>query len=160
MGVLSGSERSLDEAEERITELFGPLLRRTGPFPFGHFTSYYAKEMGADILRSFWILARRLERGSLVEAKLATNRIERQMAVRGRRTVNLDPGLLAAESLVMATTKPYAHRVYLAKGVYADLTLLFARDGSANPLPWTYPDYRETFTREFLCRARKEVLLS
>ena len=59
-----------------------------------------------------------------------------------RRTVNIDPGLLSEESLVLATTKASGHRVAIATGLWAEVTLRFER-GEYRPLPWTYPDYRK-----------------
>ena len=38
--------------------------------------------------------------------------------------------------------KNYIHRIYLSKGVYADLTLIFKK-GTYTPLNWTYPDYAD-----------------
>ena len=160
MGVLVSSEGALNEAESRAVYVFGPLLRRTAPISFARITSYYESEMGPDLLRSYLVFAEHVVRGALVEAKLATNRIEKEMSIGGRRTVNLDPGLLAPESLVMATTKPYSHRVYLSKGIYGELAYMFRKDGGIDPLPWTYPDYRESGAMDFFSRTRKEVLLS
>jgi hypothetical protein len=42
--------------------------------------------------------------------------------------------------MVLATGKNYSHRIYLSKGIYADLTLIFHR-GGFGPLQWTYKDY-------------------
>ena len=60
----------------------------------------------------------------------------------GRRTVNIDPGYICLERLVLATGKNYTHRIYLSRGIYADLTLVFHRQ-SFRTLPWTYPDYAD-----------------
>jgi hypothetical protein len=160
MGVLVSSEEALKEAGSRAEYVFGPLLRRTAPIPFERFTSYYEREMGPDLLRSYWVFAEQIARGALVEAKLATNRIEREMSIGSKRTVNLDPGLLTPESLVMATTKPYSHRVYLSKNIYGEVAFMFRKDGGIDLLPWTYPDYSDSVVVEFFSRIRKEVLLS
>jgi hypothetical protein len=42
---------------------------------------------------------------------------------------------------VLATTKESSHRVPLASGIWAEVTLLFEK-GSFRPVEWTYPDYR------------------
>jgi hypothetical protein len=60
--------------------------------------------------------------------------------VAGRRRVDVDPGYLTRTKLVLATTKDYAHRVYLGRGIYAEVTLSY-RQGAFHPWPWTYPDY-------------------
>ncbi len=59
------------------------------------------------------------------------------------RRVNIDPGYIALERLVLATGKNYTHRIYLSKGIYADLTLVF-HQGSFQTLAWTYRDYADT----------------
>lgn len=160
MGVLSNSEEVFLQSESRTAAVFGPLYRKTAPISFERFTCYYENEMGPGLLRSYWVFAEQIARGNLVEAKLATNRIEKELSIEGKRTVNLDPGLLTPESLVMATTKPYSHRVYLSKGIYAELAIMFRRGGGIDALPWTYPDYRDPVTLDFLSSVRKEVLLS
>ena len=58
----------------------------------------------------------------------------------GRRAVNVDPGYIALEHVVLGTTKGFSHRIYLGEGIFADLTLLY-ENGSYRRLKWTYPDY-------------------
>lgn len=157
MGVLSSSEEAQKGGEGRARYIFGPLHSRMVLSSPERFTTYYRAEMGRDLIRAFWVFSNRILRGSLVEAKLATNRIERELSQEGRRTVNLDPGLLTPESLVLATTKPYAHRIYLSKGIYGELTYMFRRGGRIDHLPWTYPDYREPEVMEFFKMARESV---
>lgn len=152
IGVLCGADEFLGPARERCEALFGPLRSDTGAINFD-FTSYYAKEMGEGVSRSFWSFSEPFPRGCLADAKIATSRLERAFAVNGQRTVNLDPGILSLESLVLATTKPYSHRVYLSRGIYAEVTLMFSRSG-LETMPWTYPDYREGWVHEFLLGER------
>ena len=45
----------------------------------------------------------------------------------GGRRVNLDPGLLSLANLILATTKNRSHRIPLFDGIYAELTLLYAK---------------------------------
>ena len=160
MGVLASSEYVATEVQSRVENIFGPLSRKTESVPFERFTRYYEREMGPGLLKSYWVLEEPVVMGALVEAKLATNRIERETGMDGKRTVNLDPGLLTPESLVLATTKPYSHRLYISKGIYCELTFMFRKDGGVDLMPWTYPDYRDSATIEFFTRVRKEVLLS
>jgi hypothetical protein len=72
--------------------------------------------------------------------KLQTNGVESCYAVEGRRSVNVDPGYIALEQIVLGTTKGYSHRIYLGHGIFADLTLVY-ENGTYRTLPWTYPDY-------------------
>ena len=72
----------------------------------------------------------------------------------GKRRFNLDPGLLTLGNFVLATGKNNAHRIYLAEGIFADLTLIF-RSRSYRPLEWTYPDYADAELIGILNRLRE-----
>ena len=69
------------------------------------------------------------------------NEIEARFAGDGRRQINMDPGFLNEERIILASGKNFTHRVYLRNGIYADLTLIYQK-GAYQCLPWTYPDYR------------------
>jgi hypothetical protein len=62
------------------------------------------------------------------------------------------------DKLVLATTKSAAHRIYLGKDIYADLSLLYGH-GSYRPFLWTYPDYAsgESITMFNLLRDRHRL---
>jgi hypothetical protein len=90
-----------------------------------------------------------------VDVKLATNAIEEAMSVSGRRRVNIDPGYVALEHVVLATTKGYSHRLYLGQGIFGDLTLMF-HNGGYRPLEWTYPDYASEETTQMFNRWRQQ----
>ena len=47
------------------------------------------------------------------------------LAKAGRWSQNLDPGMLSLHNLVLASTKGFAHRIYMREGIYAELALLF-----------------------------------
>jgi hypothetical protein len=67
--------------------------------------------------------------------------------------VNLDPGILSLENICLATTKPYSHRIYLAGGIWAEVTLMYRKD-SYHPLEWTYPDYASQELLEIFAHLR------
>jgi hypothetical protein len=46
------------------------------------------------------------------------------------RPLNLDPGYLTEAKLVLATTKDRNHRLYLDRGIFAEVTLCYQRGGS------------------------------
>ncbi|MDY7035886.1 MAG: DUF4416 family protein, partial [Thermodesulfobacteriota bacterium] len=74
--------------------------------------------------------------------KLKTNELENSYLEDEKRRINIDPGYISLERMVLATGKNYTHRIYLARGIYADLSLIFHR-GSFRPLKWTYMDYAD-----------------
>ncbi|MCX8116519.1 MAG: DUF4416 family protein [Desulfobacterota bacterium] len=158
MSVIFNAESILGKALEDLQQEYGAIDWMSERLPFD-FTDYYAREMGTGLFRHFVTFASLIPRESLPEIKLNTNRIEaRWSTVEGRRQVNIDPGYLCLEHIVLATTKGYAHRPYLSKGIYADLTLIY-RKGSFQPLEWTYPDYRQEQTLQMFNQIRKRYLL-
>ncbi|MCD6571251.1 MAG: DUF4416 family protein [Deltaproteobacteria bacterium] len=129
-----------DNATSLLKERFGEVVFHSKPFAFD-FTRYYEEELGRPLYRTILAFAKLAPRDSLVEVKIITNLIEAELADKGRRRLNLDPGILTQENICLATTKPYSHRIYLGGGIWADLTLMY-KDSTYCPLRWTYPDYR------------------
>jgi len=65
----------------------------------------------------------------------------RRTLTTGKRRINIDPGFLSLGKLILATTKDQCHRVYLGRGIFAEVTLFYKRK-TFNPWPWTYLDYK------------------
>ncbi len=140
MSILFSAGEQETATLETLEKELGPIDLVSRRLCFQH-TDYYSAEMGTGLLRRMVSFRRLVHPGTLVDLKLRTQAIEDMFRdKRGNRKVNLDPGLLGHAQLVLATHKPYSHRIYLGKGVFAELTLIF-RQGSLRPLLWTYPDY-------------------
>jgi len=134
---------------------FGLIDYSSKESSFG-FTDYYAQEMGAPLFRQFLGFNRLIPPEELPAIKLFTNSLEQKYSEKARRKVNLDPGYLSLDALVLATGKRSPHRIYLGDGIWADLHLLY-RAGSFQPLEWTYPDYRSEPIIQ-LCNRLRESL--
>lgn len=153
-GLLAGDEAGILSGLEKLKGEFGStdLLSKTVPFDT---TDYYGEEMGETLVRRWASFAMLVDPGRLAEVKLATNEMERTLARRdGKRRINIDPGYVTLGNLVLATTKDCAHRVYIGKGIYAEVTLIWAR-GEFRELAWTYPDYLTPVARDFFRRVRQ-----
>lgn len=122
-----------------LVEMFGPIAHESEELPFDH-TKYYDRELGTPITRIVMGFETLVRPETLSEVKLATNALEERYATGGDRRVNLDPGLLSQERLVLATGKNFTHRIYLNHGIWADLTLIY-QQGGWRSLPWTFQDY-------------------
>lgn len=141
-GLIAADESSLADTLQVLVKKFGPADCISPVWPFEQ-TDYYEKEMGKNLKRQFISFARLGPAERLVAAKLATNAIERKFSrPDGRRQINIDPGYVSLSKLVLATTKNYAHRIYIGRGIYEEITLFF-KDRGFQPAPWTYPDYRQ-----------------
>ncbi|MBP9560644.1 MAG: DUF4416 family protein, partial [Syntrophorhabdaceae bacterium] len=93
-----------------------------------------------ELYRIFVLFGSLVGRDCLIETKLKTNAIEKDLSTEEKRQVNIDPGYISLENIILATTKNYTHRVYMGSGIYGDLTLIYKK-GGYKPLEWTYPDY-------------------
>ncbi len=156
VGVIYRAQH-LDAARRALRRPFGEIDAESEPIPFD-FTDYYEHEMGKGLWRVFLSFARLVDPGRLAEIKTATNRIEsrfRDPAV--ARPVNLDPGYLTEGGIVLASTKPAAHRICVGGEIYAELTLVYER-GAYAPLPWTYPDFRTDAYGAFFQTLRKRYM--
>jgi hypothetical protein len=111
--------------------------------------------MGAPLYRRVFSFERLIAQEQLAEIKCRTNSLETKLSTQGRRSVNIDPGYLLFERFVLATGKNYTHRIYIGRGIYADLTLIYQK-GAYRPLPWTYPDYAAPQMGSFLVKVRQK----
>ena len=142
-GVISSDPTLIPFVDERLCSLFGPVELRSEPFPFDS-TAYYNEEMGQPLSRCFFGYAELISAERIAQIKSQTNQLEADCAARQTRVsrpVNIDPGYLEESKIVLASTKNFSHRILIADGIYAEVTLLFERKGW-QPLPWTFPDFR------------------
>jgi hypothetical protein len=137
---------------EDLKARFGEIDMLSPWLPFDY-TRYYEKEMGRGLQRRMVVFQALVPQKALVAIKCFTNTVEDAYRRADRRCVNIDPGYLLQERFVLATGKNFSHRIYLAKGIYADLTLIHKR-GGYQPQPWTYPDYASPEMLAFLTRVR------
>ncbi|MBW1996344.1 MAG: DUF4416 family protein [Deltaproteobacteria bacterium] len=151
--IFSAQEQLIDAAIARMEDLFGPVDWRSPLLPFDR-TRYYEKEMGWPLQRRFLSFRNLVRPDDIVEIKLKTNDLEAEFRVGDRRTVNIDPGYIALERMILATGKNYTHRIYLTRGIYGDLTLVFRR-GTFTPLEWTYRDYADSQVIEYFNLVRE-----
>lgn len=158
VGLLSSDRQLLEQAQSALAEGFGTVTVKSTEIPFS-FTDYYEKEMGPNLLRQWVAFHGLVDPEQLADFKVTACQLEKRfLGPNGKRRVNLDPGLLSLHNLVLASTKGYAHRIYLRNGIYAELTLLF-QSGKFQPLVWTYPDYQTPACHEFLLGCRRELLV-
>ncbi len=144
-GLTAGLTRRLESG-------FGSIDVVSPWMPFDY-TAYYEEETGAPLFRRLLVFKPLVAQEDLPGIKVATNAIEQSLVVDGRRRVNIDPGYLTLERFVLASGKNFSHRIYLGRGIYADLTLVY-RHGQFEVLPWTYPDYGDLPLRRFLKKVR------
>ena len=154
ISLLMGDTAVADAVEAALEARFGAVDMLSPWFPFDY-TRYYESEMGAGLVRRMVVFKKLVPNGDLVAIKCFTNDLEREYSEGGRRRVNIDPGYLLQERFVLATGKNFSHRIYLGKGIYADLTLVYKR-GGYQAQPWTFPDYASPEMQAFLAQVRHQ----
>jgi len=141
IGFIFKEEGALNKAEMALKKRFGRIDYKSQTLAFTH-TNYYESEFGADLKRKFISFAKLIPPQKLPEIKNFTNTLEKKMSTKGgRRLINIDPGYLDMAKLVLASTKDYKHRIFLNKGIYAEITLSY-QNKSFVPWEWTYNDYK------------------
>jgi hypothetical protein len=157
VALLLSCEEDYPALAAALEELFGPRELES-PVSFFSSTDYYRPTMGPNLKRRLVTFARLGDPANLASWKLTANALERALAKRASpggpvRPVNVDPGYLTAAKLVLASTKDFAHRIYLRDGVFAEITLSY-RGGAWTPHAYTFPDFRSGRYFDFLTQAR------
>lgn len=151
-GLLSADKAILSRAKQFLERYYGPIDLKSPVIPFD-FTDYYDDELGKGILRQYISFSRLIRPEYISKIKRQTIRMEGRFMMGERRRVNIDPGFVALDKLVLATTKNATYRIYLGKGIYAQSTLFFQK-GTFHPWQWTYPDYKTDMAIEFFNKVR------
>ncbi len=153
-GMIFTKETDADTAVGEFEQILGSVIKKSEIIPFTH-TTYYNKEMGEGLLRQWVVFENLIFPDLLIELKHKSNEIEKFfLNDSGGRRVNIDPGLISLSNIILASTKNYSHRIYLSRGIYAEVTLIYKKNQFV-PLEWTYPDYREEIAIKFFTEVRK-----
>lgn len=140
IGFIFKEEKVLNKAEAILERRNGRIDFQSQNLPFDY-TDYYNKEMGQGLKRKFISFKKLILPSSLPEIKIISNAIEKKLSPAKARLINIDPGYLNLSKLILASTKDYSHRIYLNKGIFAEITL-FYQNKTFQPWSWTYPDYK------------------
>ena len=141
IGTLYSDTKIFNHSKEKLEKHFGDILLVSPSIPWDY-SSYYKDELGSPLFRQFIFFKTLIDPGILADIKLKTNAIEDALSSGGKRCINLDPGYLTLSKIVLASTKDYAHRIYLGKGIYGEVTLIY-KDGLYKPHLFTYRDYQD-----------------
>jgi hypothetical protein len=156
LSIIFASLDALADALKVVEKRFGPVQYETIEIPCSD-ASLYGEEMGDRLSRRLFSFERLVSRDSLVEIKAACHKIEPLFADHVGdylfRTVNIDPGIISVDNLVMASHRGYNHRIYLKDGVFAEVALVYSEERFKR-LPWTHPDFCHDDAIDFFLRVR------
>jgi hypothetical protein len=157
IAAFSRYDAALDWTATTIADRFGAIALTSPRFDFRE-TDYYQTTMGDSLRKVFFACAESADPAALVDWKHATNSWEAEYAGQANhqelRPLNLDPGYISLGKLVLASTKDHAHRIYMAQGIYAEVTLRYSAKRWQTQ-PWTYPDYQRADFQAFFGECRQ-----
>jgi hypothetical protein len=154
-GFLFTAPEKYQSALARLKDKYGPVDFESDETLFAH-SDYYEGEMGKGIRRRFVSFEKLVEPLELADAKVFSNLVEAEHYWPGttNRSVNIDPGLISLPKLVLASTKNFPHRIYIGKGIFAEVTLKYSSKEGFVPWEWTYPDYGSAEYRKIFEKIR------
>ena len=155
-GIIFKDDSVFKTARSILGRHFGKIDLESQTLPF-ELTDYYEREFGPGLKKVFLSFRDLILAQDLYKIKILTNKIENKLSLKGSRLANIDPGYIDAAKLVLASTKDYKHRIYLNKGIYAEITLSY-RGRSFEPLECTYNDYKTGQYIEIFNRIRQLYL--
>jgi len=137
--VLYNTELSPNDFIPYLKKVFSHIDFQSSAYSFEH-TDYYTEEMGHPLKRILLGFEELIQPESLSEIKHLTRAMENQFRVEGKRTLNLDPGYLDYDKVILASAKYGRQKIALENGIYADPTLEFTNHKFC-PYAWTFPDF-------------------
>lgn len=148
-----------ETALERMKSFLGPPVVKGPIVPFDN-TDYYEPEMGPGLLRRYMAFQCLMSPEFLVSLKHETASIENALSRDGKRSVNIDPGYVDLNKVVLASWKEGLFKIYIGGGVWADPVAHYFNK-KFNCEEWTFPDIRSGKHFSFFSDARrlyKEIL--
>jgi len=156
------SRESMFEAYEKLLEKkFGRIDEKSSIQPFD-FTDYYEKEFGQNLLQRIISFETMIVSEKLPEIKRITNDLENYIlendTLTNKRNINIDPGYISLDKFILASTKNGPSRIYLHKGIYAEITLRFEFKSFVEN-EYTYSNYKTPEYINFLNTIRQKYKL-
>ena len=155
VGVMYPKGTNLKKILDELIKKYGIISIESEEIPFT-FTSYYAPEMGENIVKKFFVFKKPIDRSKIGEVKIFTNKLEDDCSIDGKRTFNLDPGYVNKTQLVLASAKENANKIYLGKGMFAHLTYTYSNK-QWMPAERCFPDFKSDEVRAFFIKVRENV---
>jgi len=141
-GIMFSDKNIYDKCLNDLIKNFGEIEKQSKEYNFDKFTSYYKKEMGSNLIKKIIIFKKGIEGKDLVGIKKFIFEIEKKYSENGKRMVNIDPGFVSKEKVVLASFKKKDFKEDLGNGVFAHEVLRF-EDGKVKEFWHTFGDYKE-----------------
>ena len=145
---------NLEQTARMLGERWGVPDHVGAARPFD-LTAYYENEMGPGLLRRAVSFERLAPSECLIERKVEAMEVEDALrGTGGGRRVNIDPGYVDLQKIVLASSKEGPWKVHLGRGVHADLIARVVK-GKLEPSPAGFADFRSGAYEEDLIAIRR-----
>jgi hypothetical protein len=155
--VTSRHGEAIQWATRQMSAAWDDISLKSELFDFEE-TDFYRQSMGSQLKKQLFAFNTLLDPANIAQSKLLANNWEDNYKSQSShpeiRPLNIDPGYITEAKLVLATTKDRDHRIYLAHGIFAEVTLHF-QEGKWQSARWTYPDYQRHDYHEFFIQCRE-----
>jgi len=149
MAVMYASDELFNNVKDELIQKYGELKAESNPYDFD-FTSYYEKEMGSGLKKKFLIFKKEIIKEDLTEIKLFITEIEKKLSIENKRKVNIDPGYLSENELVLATFKAKDFKEKISDKVWVHKVLEF--NGKIKEFFHTFADYKVKENQDFILK--------
>ena len=156
VSIFYSDKRIYGEVINELKNIFGETKKESFEYNFDKFTSYYEKEMGKNLIKKFLIFKKIINKKDLVEIKNKTTEIEKKYSKNNKRTINIDPGFISKNKVVLASFKKKDFKKDLGN-VYAHEVLRF-ENNQIKEFWHTFPDFKSNETQDFFKKIRKDLL--
>ena len=147
IGVMYGSLEKFNLVLKDLVGLYGSVLISMKEYDFTKFTKFYIEEMGAVIFKKMIVFEKEVSKKDLVKIKEDTTKLEEKYSVDGKRKINLDPGFISSEKMVLASFKKgTGYKEKISDEVYLHTVLKFK---PLEEFQHTFFDYKQK-KEEFL----------
>ncbi|MBI4439456.1 DUF4416 family protein [Candidatus Woesearchaeota archaeon] len=151
LGMLFSDDELMGKALDALQKGLG-AVSESHSYDFV-FTDYYEKEMGKGLKKKFVVMGKDVGEEELASIKIFTNLVEDGMRKDGKRTVNIDPGVLSKEGLVLASNKEKGYKQKIGEGIFGHRVYSFSPKG-VETFFHTFPDFRQKDLMDWFFRMR------
>jgi hypothetical protein len=155
VGIIYSDKELFEEVKKVLEEKFSKIEDSVS-YDF-NFTKYYEDEMGPNLKKDILIFEQEIKEEQLAEIKSYTNSLEDNYRINNNRKINIDPGYLTKEELILASNKKSNYKAEIGKNIYSHLILRFENSKCVNTTR-TYPGYRTEKVQSFLTRIVKKMV--
>jgi len=162
ISMISSNSSMFNVYENLLQKNFGQIDDSSSIQAFDY-TDYYKKEFGEKLLQKMVSFKKFIKSEKLAEIKIITNNLEKYIlendTLTNKRNINLDPGYINLDKFILASTKNGPSRIYLQKGIYAEITLRY-QFKSFIPNEFTYQNYQSEEYINYLNDVRHKYKLA